>query len=235
MGFYHGPLAASSTSPYFWAFPKAGGGWDFYDMIDTNLDGVVNASDFVPAEVSGTSLSAEVLSRAFAGITDSIIAVPYLVNTPVTHDGLTEPEKSAAEDIYGLVSSATLGYMTLNREAVQMMVSIPAPKIAISVSPLSIDFGRLSPGSSSTAQLITVTNTGDITEKITASVTNESRAGFYEANLTLDGVSRAAWSIPSLDAGQSKSPPVSAVLNVPAGTTPGTLTATLVFWAEVAP
>jgi len=239
MGFFHGPLA-SATTVIFQAYPKAGGGWDFYDMIDTDEDGDGDADDYITADVTGTSMSASVQLRFLAGITDNIIAVPFLVKTPVTHEGLTDTEKNAAEDMYGVGSSVTVGLMTLSSEAVRMTASVPAPIVSISVSPLSINFGRLYAGTSSEPQIITVTNTSPIvTEKITAEVVNESRAGFYEANLTLDGSkvgSKGApiWWISLPAGGKSESPSVSAVLTVPALTSVGTLTATLVFWAEEA-
>jgi hypothetical protein len=232
MGFFHGPLAEATTD-IFQAYPKAGGGWDFYDMIDTDESGTITVDDYVDATVSGTSLSATVALRFLAGINDNIIAVPFLVKTPVTHEGLTEGEKTAAEDMYGVGSSLTVGLMTLTSESVKMTADVPAPIISISVSPLSIDFGRVYAGSSSAPQSITVTNTSHIvSEDITASVTSESRAGFYETNLKLDTVSVASWAITSLTAGNSQ--PVEAVLNVSPGTGVGTLTATLVFWAEEA-
>jgi len=233
MGFFHGPLASHTTS-IFQCYPKAGGGYAFYDMIDTNEDGDGDVDDYITADVTGTSMSAEVPLRFLADITDNIIAVPFLVKTPVDHTGLSSGEQSAAEDMYGVGSSLTVGLMTLSSESVRMTADVPAPIISISVSPLSIDFGRLYAGGPSSApQTITVTNTSPIvSEDITAEVVNESRPGFYATNLTLDTVSVAAWEITGLDA--SLSQPVSAVLTVPVGTEVGTLTATLVFWAEEA-
>jgi len=233
MGFFHGPLASHTTS-IFQCYPKAGGGYAFYDMIDTNEDGTITVADYVAATVSGTSLSASLPLKFLAGINDDIITVPFLVKTPVTHTGLSSGEQSAAEDMYGVGSSLTVGIMTLSSEAVGMTANVPAPILSISVSPLFINFGTLyAGGPSSAAQTITVTNTAPVLkEAITATVINESRAGFYAANLTLDTVSVAAWEITGLDA--SLSQPVSAVLTVPVGTEVGTLTATLVFWAEEA-
>ena len=233
MGFFHGSLASSSTD-IFQAYPKEGGGWNFYDMIDTDEVAGITVDDYVAATVDGFSLSATVPLRFLDGITDNIIAVPFLIKTPVTHAGLTPGEWDAAEDMYGVGSSVSVGLMTLRSESVKMTASVPAPIISISVSPLSINFGRLYAGQSSDPQSIMVTNNApSLSEKITAEVINESRAGFYETNLTLGGFSVGLWEITGLAPGVSQS--VDAVLNVPATTEMGTLTATLVFWAEAAP
>jgi len=229
IGFFHGPLDAATT-PIFQAYPKEGSGWDFYDMIDTNEDGSITVDDYVDATVDGTSMSVTTWLKYFAGITDHIIAVPFLVKTPVDHNGLTADEKEAAEDMYGFNSSVTVGLMTITTEAVKMTADVRAPIISISVSPLSIDFGKLRAGQSSDAKTITVINTGEVDEDIDATVENESRADFYKNNLTLDTVSVGTWGILGLGHGVSQD--VSAVLTVPEGTTMGTLTATLVFWAE---
>lgn len=234
MGFFHGPVSGDTTN-IFQAFPKEGGGWNFYNMIDTDEVPGITVADYVDATVSGTSLSATVPLRFFDGITDNIIAVPFLVETPVTHTGLIDPEElSAAEDMYGVGSSVTVGLMTLASEGVRMTVGVPAPIVSISVSPLSIDFGMLYAGTSSAAQTITVTNTSpSISEDITATVMNESRPLFYENNLTLDALTIADWEILGLGPSQSSvAPSVEAVLTVPGVTEVGTLTATLVFWAE---
>jgi hypothetical protein len=230
IGFFHGPLAVATTN-IFQAYPKAGGGWDFYDMIDTDEVAGITPADYVTATASGTSLSATVPLRFLAGITDNIIAVPFLVKTPVTHIGLSSDELSAAEDMYGVGSSVTLGLMTLASESVGMTADVPAPIISISVSPLSIDFGRLYAGQDSAIKAITVTNTSPIVSvHIDAEVMNESRPLFYATNLKLDLSSVVAWMITSLAHGVSQ--PVSAVLSIPIDTDMGTLTATLVFWAE---
>lgn len=238
MGFFYGPTDAAGADIWqAYPNPATPGGWDYYNMIDTDEDGDGDLDDYIIADVTGFSMSAEVPLRFLDGITDNIIAVPFLVKTPVDHVGLTGGEQAAAEDMYGVGSSLTLGLMTISSEAVQMTLAVPAPIISISVSPLSIDFGKVYAGRTSETQTITVTNTSpSISERITATVINESRTGFYDANLTLDAKSVSgteAWEIPSLAAGVS-SPPVPAVLNVPEDTSMGTLTATLVFWAEAA-
>lgn len=233
MGFFQGPLDSdpAGSGSLFQAYPDGEGGWDFYYIIDADEDGDRDNFDYITATVSGTSLSASVELRFLAGITDNIIAVPFLVKNPVTHTGVTNPDD--AEDMYGVGSSVTVGLMTLSSESVRMTASVPAPIISISVSPLSIDFGMVYAGSSSDPQEITVTNTSPIVdEDITAEVFNESRPGFYDTNLTLDATSISAWDIADLTAGNSQ--PVAAVLNVPGGAEVGTLTATLVFWAEEA-
>lgn len=228
IGFFHGPFI-SNWAYLFQAYPNPDDGWDFYYMIDTNEDGSITGADYVDATVSDTSMSAEVPLRFLDGITDNIIAVPFLVKTPVVHEGLTAQEKLDAEDMYGVGSSLTLGLMTINSEAVQMTLAVPAPIISISVSPLSIDFGSVYAGSTSSTQPITVTNTSpSITVDIDAEVFNESRPPFYETNLELDGQGISTWEI-SLAPGTPQG--VSVVLYVPSATDMGTLTATLVFWA----
>jgi len=235
MGFFHGPFDSAPSDPIFQAYPKAGGGYDFYYMIDTDEVAGITVDDYVAAtmDVTNTLLSATTSLKYFAGIDDNIIAVPFLVKTPVEHTGLTEDEKNAAEDMYGVGSSITVGLMTLSSEAIRMTASVPAPIISISVSPLSVDFGSVYAGSSSATKTITVTNTSPIlSEDITADVINESRANFYGAHLTLDGAGKAVWKIENLGPGTPQD--VSAVLTVPADAEVGTLTATLVFWAEEA-
>lgn len=233
IGFFYGPLDEHNTDP-FQTYPKEGGGYDHYNMIDTTDDGIITVEDYVLATTDGTSMSATVPLRFFDDIVDTIIAVPFLVKTPVIHVGLTEGELAAAEDMYGVGSSLTVGLMTLSSEAVQMTLGVPAPKVSISVSPLTINFGSIYPGYISAPKAITVTNTSpSVAEDITVSVINESRPDFYATNLTIDGTPVATpWGITNLPAGSPQT--VEAVLNVPVGTEMGTLTATLVFWAEEA-
>ncbi|GAI75743.1 unnamed protein product, partial [marine sediment metagenome] len=58
--------------------------------------------------------------------------------------------------------------------------------IGISVSPTSIDFGSITAGHSSGTETVTVTNTGTLSNKFTASLDNESPADFYNSNLAID-------------------------------------------------
>jgi len=236
MGFFQGPLDSDPGSgSLFQGYPDGEGGWDKYYIIDTDEDGDRDNFDYITATIDGTSLSATVELRFLDGITDNIIAVPFLIKNPVEHTGLTADELTAAEDMYGVGSSLTVGLMTLSSESVSMTAGVPAPIVSISVSPLSVDFGSVYAGTSSDPQTIMVTNTSPIiSEDITASVTNESRPDFYANNLTLDAQAVAAWGV-TLTAGESSaSPSVEAVLAIPEGTEVGMLTATLVFWAEEA-
>jgi len=236
MGFFQGPLDSDPGSgSLFQGYPDGEGGWDKYYIIDTDEDGDRDNFDYITATIDGTSLSATVELRFLDGITDNIIAVPFLIKNPVEHTGLTADELTAAEDMYGVGSSLTVGLMTLSSESVSMTAGVPAPIVSISVSPLSVDFGSVYAGTSSDPQTIMVTNTSPIiSEDITASVTNESRPDFYANNLTLDAQAVAAWGVTLTVGESSASPSVEAVLAIPEGTEVGMLTATLVFWAEEA-
>jgi hypothetical protein len=105
----------------------------------------------------------------------------------------------------------------------------PVPQIGISVTPTAVSFGSVEPGVASSAQTVTVANTGNVIADVSASVQNESVAEVYSTGLTIDAAGVADWS-DSVAVEGNITPEL--ILTVPAGTNPGTYTATLVFWAE---
>jgi hypothetical protein len=192
MGFFHGPLAGHST-PIFKGY-FIGGAWQFYDMIDTNGDAQITSDDYVAATVSGSSLSVPVAKSLFAGITDTVIAVPVLIKNPVTHAGLTDPEKSAAMDMYGISSSSTLPLMIiLSGGAVSMTAASEEAIIGISVSPTSINFGAVTSGATVAGPALIVSNIGNVGILVDADITADTffndadRLYFYTAALRLQG------------------------------------------------
>lgn len=112
----------------------------------------------------------------------------------------------------------------------EVVVWVPV-QIGISVEPTSVDFGSVIIGMPSAAQMVTVTNTGNVVENFSASIADESPEGVYTGTpgLTIGGASVSSWSASNIQAEHAVSPEL--VLTVPTGTTPGTYTATLVFWA----
>ena len=113
------------------------------------------------------------------------------------------------------------------------MVASYIPRIGISVDPTSVDFGSVVPGTASGTKNIHVTNTGNVTEDFSATVENESPANVYTQGLKIATKSVAEWSETDVAVGEIKAD-IALVLTVPSGTAPGTYTATLVFWAEMA-
>lgn len=117
---------------------------------------------------------------------------------------------------------------------VEMTVSSPGEIIGVSVNPTSVDFGSIVPGTASESQTVTVTNTGNVAENFGAEIFNESVADFYTINLTIDALAVSGWSAGPIAAlGDTGLLPL--VLMMPSGTPADTYTATLVFWAEMAP
>lgn len=115
--------------------------------------------------------------------------------------------------------------------AVEMTANSPA-QIGISVSPTSVNFGSLTSGVASTGHTITVTNTGNVAEVFSTSLTNVSSPDVYTIGLKLSDSLVNAWSASNVAVSGTSQPQL--VLTIPSGTAPGTYTATLVFWAEAA-
>ena len=118
--------------------------------------------------------------------------------------------------------------------AVGMTASFTA-RLGISVTPTSVDFGNLVPGTPSLPQRVTVTNTGNVAENFSASIESESPENVYtgEPGLKMDSFSVSGWGVTNVAVAAFVGPDL--VLTVPTGTAPGTYTATLVFWTEMAP
>jgi len=106
MGFFRSAHEGEPTGgQIFVAFPDGQGGWDKYVML---------GEDYLLATVDGTSFSATGSASLFDSVVvedDEVIAVPWVVKTPVVHEGLTGDEENAAEDIYGMCSSSWFPYL----------------------------------------------------------------------------------------------------------------------------
>ena len=133
-------------------------------------------------------------------------------------------------DCVALVNNIVLG-ISGDVGPVEMTASSPGEIIAISVSPTSVNFGSLVPGTPSAAQTVTVTNTGNVAADFSATIENESPTGVYtgDPGLEMNEASVAAWLPRGVAPAGTETP--SLVLTVPSGTAAGTYTATLVFWA----
>jgi hypothetical protein len=96
--------------------------------------------------------------------------------------------------------------------------------IAISVNPLSLDFGKVYRGQSSAEFSMEITNTGTVSVDVSAS----TESAFYQESLTLDGTTIDEWgeTIPS------GSTSISAQVNVPSDWDAGIESGTIIFWAE---
>ena len=108
--------------------------------------------------------------------------------------------------------------------------------IGATISPLSLQFGLIAQGSISNVQDITITNTGSVAIKVTVSITNITGTLFTDClELSNDGIAWTVdqdWNYPSIPVGEGKV--VKARLNVPAGYSLGTSTATVFFMIQVA-
>ena len=118
--------------------------------------------------------------------------------------------------------------------AMTLMVLWTAPVLAagLSISPPTVEFD-VTPGMTKAGPFVYVANTGTVTVIIDTSIEDESHVGVYADGLVLAGSPVGTWvSGPILPSNDTAA---RLMLTVPAGTPPGTYTATLVFWAEAAP
>jgi hypothetical protein len=107
-------------------------------------------------------------------------------------------------------------------------VTEPASSIGLSVSPPSVGYGSVAIGSCSTEYPITLTNTGTVPIRVTASTS----AGFYTACLKINDLTANGWISGTI--------PVSGHLDIitkvcPTASYSGTLTGTVSFVASFAP
>jgi len=110
-------------------------------------------------------------------------------------------------------------------------------QIGISVDPTSIDFGSMPIGQPSATETVTVSNTGDVSVDLDASLANISDPDVYTTGLTIDNLLVSEWGvIPTVTVAiGADTGALPLVLTVPVATPVGTYTATLVFWAEASP
>lgn len=147
---------------------------------------------------------------------------PFSVNvTGLTHD-TTYYFQAKAEIDGGLVRYGDeLSFTTLTEQ------------IGISVDPTWIDFGTMPIGQPSATETVTVTNTGDVSVDLSASIENASTPDVYTTGLKISTDSVSGWSRTITEPDGIVEPAL--ILTVPLETEPGTYTATLVFWAEATP
>jgi hypothetical protein len=132
----------------------------------------------------------------------------------------------------GYTSGTTTLTASAKHTGVSSLVSLGAdiiPAISLVVTPNAIDFGKLSPGQTSSAQTLTLNNTGGYGISVTADV-NDTASNLFMNGLLLDSNAWGAYST-SIDSKTSKQ--AGASLKVPddyAGV--GAKEGTLVFWAE---
>jgi hypothetical protein len=132
----------------------------------------------------------------------------------------------------GYTSGTTTLTASAKHTGVSSSVSLGAsiiPAISLVVTPGSIDFGKLSPGQTSSAHTLTLNNTGGYGISVTADV-NDTASNLFVNGLLLDSNAWSAYST-SIDSKTSKQ--AGASLKVPddyAGV--GAKEGTLVFWAE---
>lgn len=127
-------------------------------------------------------------------------------------------------DILVPLPSATVG----------LSASSPGEIIGISVDPTGINFGSLTPGTTSVTKTVTVTNEGNVTVALSASLANISSPDVYTTGLAIDTGLVTAWGVaPDFvirEPGAFADPAL--ILTMPTGAAPGIYAATLVFWAE---
>ncbi|MBA7618772.1 hypothetical protein ES703_26104 [subsurface metagenome] len=117
--------------------------------------------------------------------------------------------------------------------------SVSAVVIGIVLDTASVDFGAVEPGvaKASTPLAVTVSNIGDVAVNLDATIEGELPSLIYSApdpnGLTIAGTHVSTWTGSAAVNDDSGTLPL--ILTVPAGTAPGTYTATLVFWAEASP
>jgi hypothetical protein len=165
-------------------------------------------------------------SATGSGTTDANGSVKINVN--VTGAGTITATASKT----GYTSGTTTLTASAKHTGVSSSVSLGAsiiPAISLVVTPGSIDFGKLSPGQTSSAHTLTLNNTGGYGISVTADV-NDTASNLFVNGLLLDSNAWSAYST-SIDSKTSKQ--AGASLKVPddyAGV--GAKEGTLVFWAE---
>lgn len=161
-------------------------------------------------------------------------AVAVMANTSDTH----------YPDAWAMWSGDASGFetVTLPGAATDLSATVPVPPehvIGISVDQTAIGFGSINPGDSSAARTVTVTNTGNIAEDFSASLTNISSTDVYTDGLAICEFGEPTGPIVSvwkkLGVASQDSVDQDLILTVPTGTPAGTYKATIIFWAVASP
>ncbi len=108
---------------------------------------------------------------------------------------------------------------------VEAVTVVPEDLIQISVSPLTLDFGEVYRGQSSASLPMEITNTGSVPVNVSTS----TGSAFYQAALTIDGISVVTWNDEITSPG-SIFP--KAQVTVPSNWASGVQTGAIIFWAE---
>ncbi|GAH69634.1 unnamed protein product, partial [marine sediment metagenome] len=174
-----------------------------------------------------------VMGLAAVGGTDAIMAaeagadwlVAEQISSGDSTGGWLDPDDENKE--YSYVDSEALQAIkaVLDISGSLSLSAAYIPQIGISVTPLAVDFGSLVPGVPSDPQVVTVTNTGNVLERFTPSIIDESVTGVYTTGLKRDDLLVVDWCATHVGVGDSVTiSPLT--LTVPGGTDPGTYTAT---------
>lgn len=137
----------------------------------------------------------------------------------------TSDTQYPAEWVMWSGDASTFATYTIPGAATTATTEIPEDLIQISVSPPTLDFGEVYRGQSSASLPLEIANTGSVLVNVSTS----TGSAFYQAALTIDGVSVVTWNDTIASPG-SIFP--SAQVTVPSDWASGIETGTIIFWAE---
>lgn len=159
-------------------------------------------------------------------------AADWFVTNQLTNGGWTETDDKEYSEVDSEALQAIAAVLDISGSV--SMTAAYIPKIGISVTPLSVDFGSVTPSTASATKTVSVTNTGNVVEDFSATLENISIPDVYTSGLAI-GVEKDSvdtWGESDVEIGVTRAD-IPLVLTVSADTAPGTYTATLVFWAEM--
>lgn len=203
-----------------------------------HADGYWNYHDVEGAQMSVQDTAYAVMALLRQGDANSLVAAQkganWLVSSQLDMGGWFWVEGSTTE--YAEIDSeaAWAIKVLLDISDSLRMIAAYIPKIGISVTPLAVDFGSVTPGIDSDTKTVTVKNTGNVKENFSATLTNISDPDVYTGGLKIGADLVSAWG-GETGVEVSVEKVESLVLRVPAEIAPGTYTAVLVFWAELTP
>lgn len=178
----------------------------------TDTEEGMNWEGIIPFSVLGVS-AGDTFGYMFAART----------NTPDRHtDGYPEPSFTPGWDLRDYNTA------TIPDAAVTVETEVLADVIAISITPTELPFGPVYRGQSSEAIGMEIINTGTVSVDVSTS----TGSLFYQAALTIDGISVVTWEDTIAFPG-SIFP--KAQVNVPSDWPAGVESGTIIFWAEATP